>query len=418
MAGTSSGGQTTKSQIWKLPALCLHLALHITTLYPAVTLTCSGDAMPSTDFLRPRLSGARFEGGGIPRDILPDLIALQEMVIEVARWQYLKNNPNRQRSSSDFNKVDLELVGIESGSAVPVFKLTTTQHTLDGKVPYQEFFEIARELIAKIISRVAQDGQLPPDEDLPREMLEHFKRVGRGLRDGESLELNTPKKTQAKLTNRIRSKLLQLSAAKRVSEVVLRGSVHKIDQKNMTFGLQQIYGSLVTGQISDTHYDTIMKAFGKYRNKARVQVQGTAQYDQDNRISQIKSIASVRLLNQLDVLAQLDGLRGMKSGWLDGKGAAPSHAGLDWLSNVFKQYYPDDAILPHTYPTPEGGVDMEWSIGKQEIGLEIDLVGHTGEWSWHNVETGSSDESVLDLDKPSNWKWIADQIHSMEEVPK
>ena len=80
----------------------------------------------------------------------------------------------------------------------------------------------------------------------------------------------------------------------------------------------------------------------------------------------ISHVGSVKA-NKLDVSAQLDKLRDMKQGWLDGEGAPPSHSGLDWLSNAFKMYYPDGAGIPYTYPTPNGGVQMEWSINKREI---------------------------------------------------
>ncbi len=375
--------------------------------------------MPSVDFLRPRLDGARFKNGGIPKDVLPNLHALQEMVIEVARWQYLKDNPNRRRSSPDFSKVDLELVSIESGSTVPVFKLTTTQQTLDGQILHQKYFESAKEYIVETIKHLAQDEQLPPDEVPSYDMLEHLKHIGHNLRDDETLELTaSTHQTPARLTKKIRDKVLSLtSTIRRASEVVLRGSVHKIDQKNMTFSLQQVYGPLVTGHLPDPYYDIIMKAFDRYKDNARVQIQGTVQHSRDGRIS-IESITHIHLLDKLDVLVQLDELRTMKTGWLNGEGVAPSHDGLDWLSDIFKQYYPNNVVLPHIYPTPKGDLDLEWSIGKREISLEVDLVKHSGEWSWYDVSTNSSDETVLDLNKQDSWEWVANQIRSMKEMLK
>ena len=117
-------------------------------------------------------------------------------------------------------------------------------------------------------------------------------------------------------------------------------------------------------------------------------------------------------------MVQLDELRSIKPGWLDGEGVAPNHDGLNWLSDMFKQYYPSDAVPPHIYPTPLGGLSLEWDIGKWEISLEIDLVKHSGEWSWYDVGTDSIDEKVLDLNEPHEWKWIADQIRSIQEMLK
>lgn len=393
---------------------------HRTSTSDLVTLVHLGDSMASVDFLRPRLRGARFESGGIPLEILPDLTALQKTIVEMARWRYSESSTAQRRSSSDFDKVDLELVGIESGSATPVIKLTTMQPTLDRQVPYQEFFEDARERIVMTIDRVVHDSRLPSDEYLPRKALKHFRQIGCHLRGDESLELSTPThQTPVKITNKVHSKILDLaSATKHTSTTVLRGLVYKIDQKNMKFGLKPIFGSIVVGQIPDRHYDTIMRAFNGYKNNDKVQIRGTAIYNLDNRVCNIEQITDVRLLKQLDVPAQIDGLRGMKDGWLDGEGIAPSGRGLDWLSSVFKKHYPDDVALPHTYPAPDGGVDMEWSVAEREISLEINLEKHSGEWSCYDIGTDLNDDAVLDLNKSSSWKWIADQISAMEKMSK
>ena len=51
--------------------------------------------MADSEFLRPRLCGARFDGGSIPLDVLGDLKALGVMLIEVAKWVFLQKNPER-----------------------------------------------------------------------------------------------------------------------------------------------------------------------------------------------------------------------------------------------------------------------------------------------------------------------------------
>ena len=99
----------------------------------------------------------------------------------------------------------------------------------------------------------------------------------------------------------------------------------------------------------------------------------------------------VDLLDPLDVPARLDELRAMQDGWLDGAGKAPSHAGLDWLADAFARHYPDDAPLPYAYPTPEGGVQFEWTLGVHDISLEVNLNDRTA--IWHRLDLSDvSDE--------------------------
>ena len=131
----------------------------------------------------------------------------------------------------------------------------------------------------------------------------------------------------------------------------------------------------------------------------------------------------VGTLDPLDVPARLDELRNLKDGWADGMqyagdwgngyGKAPSHTGLNWLSDSFERHYPEDVPLPHTYPTPEGGVQMEWSLGSREVSVEVDLSTHRAEWRWLDISTHEEDERILNLDDARAWKMIASEVRRM-----
>ncbi len=103
----------------------------------------------------------------------------------------------------------------------------------------------------------------------------------------------------------------------------------------------------------------------------------------------------------------------MKDGWLEGDGQAPDHAGLDWLATNFDRYYPDDVMPPHTYPTPEGGVEMEWSLGSESVILEIDLEERRGDWLKFNKESDEEFSQVLNLSNSTAWAWIAAEIRRL-----
>lgn len=127
--------------------------------------------------------------------------------------------------------------------------------------------------------------------------------------------------------------------------------------------------------------------------------------------------AQINILDPLDVPARLDEFRNMRDGWLDGEGIAPARAGLDWLTESFERWYPDNAPLPFTYPTPSGGVQFEWSAGRQEISIEVDL--RTRQAAWHRLDmsTLSDDERELNLEEVASWQWISAQIVRFSEQP-
>ncbi len=123
-----------------------------------------------------------------------------------------------------------------------------------------------------------------------------------------------------------------------------------------------------------------------------------------------------KTFDPLDVPARLDEFRGMNDGWLEGSGRAPGHAGLDWLSASFRRFYPGDTPLPHTYPTDEGGVRMEWSCGSDVMALEIDLDTHRGEWLWFDRDSDDEREHTLNMDASADWEWLAQEINGSPSV--
>ena len=131
-------------------------------------------------------------------------------------------------------------------------------------------------------------------------------------------------------------------------------------------------------------------------------------------IGSVHTENSKRLTNHRmnDVLARLDELRGMRDRWLDGSGLAPKSAGLDWLSDAFERHYPDDAPLPHTYPTFEGGISMEWSVENNEAMLEIDIDAHSAGWFWLDRDSDDEFERTLNLDESTDWQWLVSEIRS------
>ena len=115
----------------------------------------------------------------------------------------------------------------------------------------------------------------------------------------------------------------------------------------------------------------------------------------------------------LNIRSQLDSMRTMKDGWLEGGGVAPSPGGLDWLAEAFARHYPEGSPQPYLYPTEEGGVQAEWSPSHGRVSLEINLESRCGNWFALNPETDNADERQLRCDEASDWQWLARRIHGM-----
>ena len=125
----------------------------------------------------------------------------------------------------------------------------------------------------------------------------------------------------------------------------------------------------------------------------------------------------------LDIGRQLTDMKRLKFGWADGLqsvkdwgegyGNAPTSEGLEWLEGQFDAHYSGALPRPYLYPTPEGGVQAEWSIDQNEASLEVDLFRHSAEWHCLNLRTGYSTEVVLNLDDDHNWERLVAKIRQL-----
>ena len=334
-----------------------------------------------TEFLRPSLKGSRFDNRHVPLDMLGDLSVLGEMVVEVAKWRYLKANPERERSPKGFaDTTSFGLVDVLEGSAIPVIEMKSDPTALPGMPGvYDQYFFEARDAIVRAIAAAECDESVA--SILPGKYLSYFDRLGSSLREGEYIEFPTSSVgNPARLTTQSRERLVLASQNREITQTVaVRCQIPEVDQDRMTFELQLPEGQKVRGAIHEQHHDVIMQVFNKYKDRGTALIQGIGKYDQQERLLSFVEIKEIIALSELDIPSRLDELRELKDGWIEGSGRAPDHSGLDWLTRSFEFYYPSSLGLPYAYPTPEGGIQFEWSIGTNEISLEIDLLDHQGD---------------------------------------
>ena len=132
--------------------------------------------------------------------------------------------------------------------------------------------------------------------------------------------------------------------------------------------------------------------------------------DRQDRLKEIESVEHISPLDPLDVTLRLEALAALRDGWLDGKGLAPNHTGMDWLATTFEDNFDTSLVLPYLYPTPEGGIQAEWSLGAWEISLEINLVTHKAEYQAANIQSDAVTELELNLDLNETWQKLNQEL--------
>ncbi len=365
-------------------------------------------------FLKPRITGARFAGGAIPLDVLADFAVLSEMILEVAKWKYREKNSSRHRVPRGFAEgISLKLTGVEEGSAIPVISLVISSALL--LPPESEhYFNEARDSIISAVAAAEQGTRITIH--LPEKLLGYFDRFGRNLADGEVIELGSDSIQQrARLTKETRRKLVLASSAKHYTEETsVYGLVHEFDQRAKTFQLTLPGGSILSRiPVESQHYDSVLDASNGFRNQQRLRVFGVGRFDLSDKLLELISVEHVVPLDPLDVIVRIDELKQLKRGWFDGKGEAFDPQQIDWVVEAFKSFYPDDTKLPYLFPTPEGKLFAEWSLGANSVSLEIDLSSRSADWHVLHNATDAEETEQFDLNDSASWKSIAERIKSL-----
>lgn len=360
------------------------------------------------DFLKPRLVGSRFAAHTVPLELLKDFAALEEMLVEVAKWKFRQAHPERGRIRRGFGKgLELHLAHVEAGSAIPVISLV-----FSSLFPGEDaiYFEQARNAIIETIACANQGKSYA----LPLELLGYFDRFGRGLREGECIEFSIGNGAVVNLTIEARKRLILASQAEEWTEdAVLKGRICAVDQARMIFELELKDGAKLKAPLSNQHLGSVLNAFQAYRENMRVALQGVVRKDRQDRLRSIESVEHITSLDPLDVECRLEELAELRDGWLDGKGRAPDPIGLRWLALAFDAALDPIVPLPYLYPTAEGGIQAEWMLEDWEASLDIDLDRRCADWQAYNVASRECREQEIDLSEEEGWRTLNHELHRL-----
>jgi hypothetical protein len=362
------------------------------------------------DFLEPRLVGERFDDHTIPLEMLRDISVFEEFVVAVAKWLFLKDQPERQRVPKGFSEsISIKLSGVLEGSAIPKLEITfAEQYPQLFPAANEEYFFQARDAIISAIDAAERNQSIT--QHLPEDLLGYFDRLGRSLREGESFEFRPNTQAPARLNKAVRRRLVLASRNETLTEeVTLRGSIPEVDQGKMTFELQIISGPKVPVKMDMQHLDTVLKATTGFRENIRVSVSGIATYDRYQRLKSVEALEQISLIENNDPLSRLDELRALENGWLDGKGLVPSLAEFEWMERFITLHITAAMPSPFLFLTAEGGFQAEWMNGDTEISLEVFPHSKTGEL--HAYNHTSEIENFLNLDLSEQ-----DQISSLQKI--
>jgi hypothetical protein len=346
------------------------------TALPTIT---HGVGRNNVEFARPKLVGPRYESHAIPLDALRELEAYGSVLTELAIELFRADHPQRRRLPHGFREGGrLVLARIGSGSAEAViehsFAPSIPDSVIDDVIVY---FERAKRDFHGLLANVRR-GVGGPSRERAAQAL---RRMGRRLRKDEAIVLPAGDGLPMVSIDRQFRREVLLAAAGEYSEfldaVVI---VHELDawKKSIKFDLEP--GATLTIQFGDTEWGQIHDLTSALADgPVSACFAGVVDYGSNDRPSRVVEVESLELADSDDVVngrtiqdfrARFIYLRDLSAGWLDGGGEAPVHTLLVEARDYLLEQHRRFALpLPHVYPTPEGGISAEWTIGSHMLSL-------------------------------------------------
>ena len=364
-------------------------------------------------FLAPKLEGKRFEDHAIPVELLEDFAVLQELIFEIAKDIYLKQNPERQRVPKGFtDEVYLKLIDVKPGSAIPNFILASAMGVSTSLFPKNiEYFEQAK---TELISYVVQSEKNDITAEFKDKYKMYFNRLGKNLLASESIILNPNSNSDYKASiNKTTRKQIILSSNnnKEYSNTIfINAVVHEMNKENGTFGV--MFENRIFQDIPyDNHFETIKNAFDDFENRPLVSIKASGIFNSNDKLKKIEEIESVDILDPLDISVRLKNLAELNEGWLNGEGKKLNEEKLEEFENLFNLYFNPHHPLPAIYPTIDGNIQLEWTIAEHEISLNVNLENLSAEYLCSNLTDDSSLEFLINsLSKSEDWEILNNEL--------
>ncbi len=392
-------------------------------------MTLEGEQRSATHterFLEPSFHGRRFKNASIPVEFFRNLPHLSDLIIEIAKWEYLKENPDSKGMPKGLtSSVAFTISGVKKGSARPTIDIEvswpqqSTREMQDMPPPFLYYYERARDSIVSIISD-ANSGRLTKAM-VPEKGFYHFRQFGRGLHEDEFVEFEASSGEKAVLTQEVLRHLEKASHTEVfVDDIEIRAYIPAMNQENRDVSLRLLDGKKIDCKIDEQFDKEVMKAFITYRDKdqGRILIVGKGKFDSPHNLVGIEVIEAVEILGPLDIEFNLHELKKLESGWFDGRGEAPKRDDVDWLLDAFRKHYGSDLDKPYIYPTIEGGVELEWARHPWEMSLTIDLRSRLADWHGLNMITDVEDMRRLSLEDADSWEWITKAISAESWSPE
>jgi hypothetical protein len=242
-----------------------------------------------------RFVGGRFEEnkGWLDFDVLPELEAYKRILIGIAKEEWRRRHPGRERLPKGFEEgIRLGFREVREGScAVPIERIVEVE---EGMLPDLRYIDDEIDEAARIIDEtlIAAGNDAPFPERLPTRILPLFEEWGKTLGPDEAIVLNSEGEGGARFDAVIKLRILQARSGRYEDRVDREGEVRAAELKAReggSFTLQLDNGDSVVGTFTSDQESIITDALHQH-DRVRLHIVGTGEFEPSGRLRRIVKV--------------------------------------------------------------------------------------------------------------------------------
>lgn len=239
--------------------------------------------------------GGRFVDHGIDLDVIEELVRFRDLVVDLAKRLWKKNNPDKQRLPKNFeDSLALKFYEVLPNCAtIPLARKPREQMESSSSITDDEFVQAA-DLLIETIEAAGADRPIPAD--FPVDLLDRFDDYGKSLGDDEWIEQRrSVKGAAARYDSNVRTKLLASVQADYEADLDVIGTVTMARVSTPKMAIELNDGIEVEAAFDPRDEEKITTAL-KDHALAKVRVIGSGRFSSDGKLKRIAKIDELILL--------------------------------------------------------------------------------------------------------------------------
>lgn len=241
-----------------------------------------------------RFDGPRFRDHGLDVDVLPEIIAYKDLIIETAKEIWRNKNPGKTRLPKGFgSELIVKFFELREGSTLVPLEREYTDPEMQMDLP--DIFDDAADILDDAV-QAATEGASPP-ADLPSPVIRQLGEFGKTLDDSDCVGLKSRRHTSMAF--------FDTSAKKRIAgwaeptyfdEVDYVGEIRAADLDGSKFSIRIEGGRKISGVFNAEQERVVIEALS-HHDTQRLKIKGQAEfYTHDGkakRISRVDNLQSI-----------------------------------------------------------------------------------------------------------------------------